>query len=250
MGRRTLAQELADLATTAPTQELDLERDELGGGAVLVETDDELDELPSRSGKLAGLRLRGDIELPEQAYSGRKTTRSAAFQSSESEGDEEELEEEDAEAAGGDDQQSAGKDEPEEAGITQADDRHAKGQAGYVQEMENLERQYDAVQAVDEAMLAKVRQRGEADRKKGRAVKHQRTIWDKVLEMRILLQRCTANLFKGAKKRKLVDRRASKGRKLRYHVQEKLVNFMAPVQAETPAVTMQLFSNLFGRATA
>ncbi len=53
-----------------------------------------------------------------------------------------------------------------------------------------------------------------------------------------------------AKKRKLVDRRASKGRKLRYHVQDKLVNFMAPVATDTPLVTTQLFSNLFGRATS
>lgn len=48
------------------------------------------------------------------------------------------------------------------------------------------------------------------------------------------------------KKRKVVDHRASKGRKLRYHVHQKLVNFMAPVEVEEPAFADQLFSNLFG----
>ncbi|GLC43953.1 hypothetical protein PLESTB_000213500 [Pleodorina starrii] len=53
---------------------------------------------------------------------------------------------------------------------------------------------------------------------------------------------------KSAKKRKLVDRRASKGRKLRYHVQEKLVAFMAPVDFAPPPFAANLFSNLFGHA--
>ncbi|GLI61940.1 hypothetical protein VaNZ11_004501 [Volvox africanus] len=53
---------------------------------------------------------------------------------------------------------------------------------------------------------------------------------------------------KGAKKRKLVDRRASKGRKLRYHVQDKLVAFMAPVDFTPPPFAANLFSNLFGHS--
>lgn len=52
----------------------------------------------------------------------------------------------------------------------------------------------------------------------------------------------------GRKRRKQVDRRASKGRKLRYHVHEKLVNFVAPrPPAAEPAFATQLFANLFGR---
>lgn len=50
----------------------------------------------------------------------------------------------------------------------------------------------------------------------------------------------------GPKQRKAVDRRASKGRKLRYHVHEKLVNFMTPVELAAPQYAAQLFSNLFG----
>lgn len=52
--------------------------------------------------------------------------------------------------------------------------------------------------------------------------------------------------MQGPKQRKVVDRRASKGRKLRYHIHEKLVNFMAPVELEAPQYASQLFSNLFG----
>ncbi|GAX79197.1 hypothetical protein CEUSTIGMA_g6637.t1 [Chlamydomonas eustigma] len=48
------------------------------------------------------------------------------------------------------------------------------------------------------------------------------------------------------KRRKVVDRRASKGRKIRYHVHEKMVNFMASAATEPPAFAAQLFANLFG----
>ncbi|XP_030490386.2 uncharacterized protein LOC115706795 isoform X1 [Cannabis sativa] len=48
------------------------------------------------------------------------------------------------------------------------------------------------------------------------------------------------------KKRKIVDRRASKGRKIRYDVQEKLVNFMAPLPMNIPPDAQQAFKDLFG----
>ncbi|KAF5841508.1 apoptosis-antagonizing transcription factor [Dunaliella salina] len=54
------------------------------------------------------------------------------------------------------------------------------------------------------------------------------------------------NSTKGVKKHRNVDRRASKSRRLRFHVQEKLVNFMVPVPQEPPAFASQLFANLFG----
>lgn len=49
------------------------------------------------------------------------------------------------------------------------------------------------------------------------------------------------------KKRKIVDRRASKGRKIRYNVLEPLVNFMAPEPMELPPMASKLFANLFGQ---
>lgn len=50
-----------------------------------------------------------------------------------------------------------------------------------------------------------------------------------------------------SKKRKQVDRRASKGRKLRYNVFEPLRNYMAPKPMVLPSIATQLFSNLFGQ---
>lgn len=50
----------------------------------------------------------------------------------------------------------------------------------------------------------------------------------------------------GPKKRKVVDRRASKGRKIRYQVQEKLVNFMVPQEVGSESLASQLLGNLFG----
>ncbi|KAL6557551.1 hypothetical protein OROMI_017901 [Orobanche minor] len=51
------------------------------------------------------------------------------------------------------------------------------------------------------------------------------------------------------KKRKIVDRRASKSRKIRYSVHEKIVNFMAPRPADLPPMASKLFENLFGLKT-
>ena len=50
------------------------------------------------------------------------------------------------------------------------------------------------------------------------------------------------------KLKKQVDTRASKGRKIRYDVHEKLVNFMAPVDTSqiTDEAKDQLFKSLFG----
>lgn len=48
-----------------------------------------------------------------------------------------------------------------------------------------------------------------------------------------------------SKKRKMVDRRASKSRKIRYNIHEKIVNFMAPQPMNLPPMAPKLFENLF-----
>ena len=53
------------------------------------------------------------------------------------------------------------------------------------------------------------------------------------------------SLSKQVKRRKNVDRKASKGRKLRYHVQEPLVNFMQANDAEVPTWAERVFTQLF-----
>ncbi|CAK9146197.1 unnamed protein product [Ilex paraguariensis] len=51
------------------------------------------------------------------------------------------------------------------------------------------------------------------------------------------------------KKRKIVDRRASKSRKIRYNVHEKIVNFMAAQPVDIPPMAPKLFADLFGLRT-
>jgi len=53
------------------------------------------------------------------------------------------------------------------------------------------------------------------------------------------------------KKKKVVDTKASKGRKIRYHVHEKIQNFMVPIEMGTwhEEMTNELFKSLFGRNT-
>ena len=50
---------------------------------------------------------------------------------------------------------------------------------------------------------------------------------------------------KQIKRRQNVDRKASKGRKIRYHVQEPLVNFTQANDVEVPAWAERVFSQLF-----
>ena len=56
--------------------------------------------------------------------------------------------------------------------------------------------------------------------------------------------RCELNLYARSTGRE-VDTKASKGRKLRYDIQPKLVNFMFPVPHRQPAFAVSLFENLF-----
>ena len=43
-----------------------------------------------------------------------------------------------------------------------------------------------------------------------------------------------------------MERRASKGRRLRFDVQQKLVNFMTPVEQPQHVASQQILQNLFG----
>ena len=45
--------------------------------------------------------------------------------------------------------------------------------------------------------------------------------------------------------RRVVDQKASKGRKLRFDIQPKLVNFMFPAPDHPPSFAESLFDNLF-----
>ncbi|GAA6009517.1 hypothetical protein JCM10207_003812 [Rhodosporidiobolus poonsookiae] len=64
--------------------------------------------------------------------------------------------------------------------------------------------------------------------------------------------RSATALARGKKVKKVVDTRASKGRKIRYHVHEKAQNFMIPVEAGHwhDEQTDELFASLLGRSFA
>lgn len=50
------------------------------------------------------------------------------------------------------------------------------------------------------------------------------------------------------RRRKEVDRKASKGRKVSYEVHAKLQNFMFPVESAQPVAVHELFARVFGTA--
>lgn len=80
MPRRTLAEELAELATTGPAPDLDPEADTFGDGPALLDSDAEVDadtnDAPAR-------RLHGDIGDLGVEYAGRRTSAVVAFGASE-----------------------------------------------------------------------------------------------------------------------------------------------------------------------
>ncbi len=53
-----------------------------------------------------------------------------------------------------------------------------------------LEREVEAIRAQDDAPITDRVDRMARDRAKGQAVKNQKALWERMLEMRILLQRC------------------------------------------------------------
>lgn len=66
----------------------------------------------------------------------------------------------------------------------------ADAQAAEDDEAAELERQYAQVARQDQAALANIKDHTGRERTKGLAVQHQKQIWEKNLELRILLQKC------------------------------------------------------------
>lgn len=52
------------------------------------------------------------------------------------------------------------------------------------------------------------------------------------------------------RRRREVDRKASKGRKVSYEVHPKLTNFMFPVETAQPVAVHELFARVFGGTAA
>ncbi|XP_022843221.1 protein AATF [Olea europaea var. sylvestris] len=154
----------------------------------------------------------------------------------------------------GDDEEE---EEEEEGGGSENDnDNELKGA-----EMEELEKEYKKLRNEEQDLLRNLKGHKDEDIQKGQAVRNQRALWDKTLEFRFLLQKAfsSSNLVTEiafyamkklqTKKRKIVNRRASKSRKIRYHVHEKIVKFMAPRPMNLSPDASMIFQNLFGLRT-
>ncbi|KAG7673911.1 hypothetical protein Ndes2526B_g02616 [Nannochloris sp. 'desiccata'] len=219
MSRKTLAEELAELANPAPTKEFDPDADIFGSGPALEASDDELLPPSKPKGKERS-RLRGDIQLVGKEYSGRKSSRAAVFDqdddqegnssSSEEEGeedDEDEQEEEDSELENGSaDEVASSSEEEEEEREEEEEDRnkarkskkqnklaHSFGSEGADAEEDDeaaaLEREYREMQQQEADAMSGLQERASKERKKGLAVRAQRSLWESGLELRILLQK-------------------------------------------------------------
>ncbi|CAL8462818.1 g2352 [Coccomyxa elongata] len=197
--KKTLAEELEELATTAPTRDHDPEDDVFGDRAIVEGTDDELELGHHRARKgEKGLTLRGAIELDDPEYAGRRVSRDAVF-GDESEADvsedediEDDTEPESEEGEELREEQSA--DENDQA-VDGASPQGLPADAGDDEmdaEASALEREFEAARsgADADAAAAARRDRAARERAKGLAVRNQRALWERMLELRILLQGC------------------------------------------------------------
>lgn len=213
--RRTLAEELADLATPRPAAETDFEADELAEAPALEDEAFDLDQQqqPTRKAQEKKNRLRADIDLQGPAYSGKRTSRAAAFDAASSSGESDAVEsdadsfadqnspssdgEPASEAASegseeGDSALYSGSDSEASSG-GDASDADQPANAGGIEQDEaaELKRQYAEAAAQDQIALTSIKDRTSKERTKGLAVLHQKQLWEQNLEMRILLQRCS-----------------------------------------------------------
>ncbi|KAL4178619.1 hypothetical protein AMTRI_Chr13g83150 [Amborella trichopoda] len=134
------------------------------------------------------LSLRPDIEIDDVEYAGKKSTRKDAL------GEEEEdwglipkrSKKEERDLSVSDDESDSerdtdGEDESEQD-ILQQDD-----------EMQELQKEYDSIRDQQEDILEILKRNKDDDVLKGQAVKYQKALWDKALEIRILLQKAFSN---------------------------------------------------------
>jgi protein AATF/BFR2 len=169
-------------------------------------------------------RLRGDIQLPGKEYSGRRSSRAAVFGQDDEEEDEEEEEddseedeeleeeEEDSELENGGEYNSGSEDEEEDEEEDNSDQSEEEEEDGNPRrknkkvapppsfgiegddaedddEAAALEREYREMQQKEADAMSGLQERASKERKKGLAVRAQRSLWDSGLELRILLQK-------------------------------------------------------------
>jgi len=196
--KKSLAEELAELANPAPQTDIDPDADIFQSGPILEDSDAELMDAVHQSNMRPATRsfrraaaAAADIILEGPDYAGKKSSSKAIFgdEDSEEEEDEEEVIESDSE----DELHQNGTNglHKQTANSSSDDDDDDDGQEED-DEMARLEREYREMQAAEISTVKQLQDRVSKERHKAIAVSNQTNLWKKALEARILLQKALA----------------------------------------------------------
>eukprot|EP00850_Spirogloea_muscicola_P018064 SM000161S02446 [mRNA] locus=s161:194004:197538:- [translate_table: standard] len=138
------------------------------------------------------LLMRGELHEPGPLYAGRKASRRALEQGA---GDGEDGDGDEGEDAGAEEedegQEGEEGEEEEDGGAGSTSRMHAAGaRVAEDEELAQLSREYEQLQQEEEQMLMQVQRQGAAHVEKGKAVAQQQALWERILEIRIALQKC------------------------------------------------------------
>lgn len=207
--RRTLAEELAELASTGPAPDIDPE--EVDFGSVPGSLDYHEDNDDTGDQEMPARRMRGDMSNMGREYSGQQTSVSAAFGNGKSYSEEtssDASEADTAESSTDDEGPPNALEQPDEedsdsgsddkGGSRMPNDHHRTQSAanlsfqGTDDEADALEREFDDVAATNAAAAASRAEKAEAERIRGAAAGRQKRLWDRALELRIRAQRAVS----------------------------------------------------------
>lgn len=198
--KKSLAEELAELANPAPQTDIDPDADIFQSGPTLEASDDELMDAVRQSNNRPATRsskraAAADIILEGPEYAGKKASSKSIFgdEDSDDENEDENEDEDDLHQNGmnGLHKQTANSssdddEDEEEAG---EDREGSSSDEEEEDEMARLEREYRDLQAAETNTVKQLQDRVSKERRKAVAVSNQTNIWKKALEARILLQK-------------------------------------------------------------
>eukprot|EP00890_Picochlorum_soloecismus_P001813 jgi/Picsp_1/2632/NSC_00862-R1_---NA--- len=186
--KKTFAEEIAELTMPA-RKEIDPDNDFLDQ-PVLVESDEEL--LAQQKSKGVEIpRLRGSIGLEDDPeYVGKKSSRVGFFEDMLKEGENDIIREEESpsESSYGTTEETSNDEVDRSDEENESDEESDYGDKD---EIEQLEKEYEAVEKAEAEAANEMKDRAEKEHRKAIAVKAQTRIWNSGLEARILLQKAT-----------------------------------------------------------
>jgi protein AATF/BFR2 len=199
--KKSLAEELAELANPAPLTDIDPDADIFQSGPTLEGSDDELMDAVHQSNNRPATRsfkraaaAAVDIILEGPDYAGKKSSSKAIFGDEDSEEEEEEEEEEESDIEDELHQNGMKGLHKQTANSSSDDDDDGDDDDGQEEddEMARLEREYREMQAAETSTVKQLQDRVCKERRKAVAVSNQTNLWKKALEARILLQKALA----------------------------------------------------------